>query len=374
MAGVASGHFLFNYGFRSCHFLIAAYLYSMQFLRLLLLPFSLIYGFVVSVRNWLFITGLKKTYLIPNKSVTVGNITVGGTGKSPMTIYLTQLLAEFNPAILSRGYGRSTKGPRLANGMDSASTIGDEPFMYYQRFGATVPIVVAEERKAGVELLNERFRNPTIILDDAFQHRQVRARFQMVLMTYDRPIFRDFPFPAGNLRENRSGIKRANAVVITKCPDGITEKEKEAFLQKLRFPSDNVFFSHIVYGEFIPLGNAHWKPVEKLLLVTGIANPKPLKKHLEKHYTVELVQFPDHHAYTEKDIQAIHQKFDTFATRPCAIVTTEKDAVRLLAFSEHPLMVKAPWFYQAMQLQIDREQEFNDLLLNYVTGTNERSS
>ena len=352
---------------------IVHYLYSMQFLRLLLLPFSVIYGLIVSLRNWLFDSGIKKTYSIPNKSVCVGNITVGGTGKSPMTIYLTHLLSEFHPAILSRGYGRTTKGVRLATGEDSAATIGDEPFMYYKRFGARVPIVVAEERKAGVELLNARFRNPAIILDDAFQHRQVKAGFQLVLMTYDRPIFSDFPFPAGNLRENRSGLKRADAVVITKCPENLTKNDRSEFIRKLKFAPEKVFFSHIVYGDLIPLSAAAWKPTERILLVTGIANPLPLKKHLEKSYEVELMQFPDHHAFTEKDIQAIHQKFDTFASRPCAIVTTEKDAVRLLEFEEHPLMITAPWFYQSMQLHIGRENDFNDLLLKHVTGTNERS-
>jgi len=345
----------------------------MQFLRLLLLPFSLLYGLILSFRNWLFDAGIKKTYIIPNRSVCVGNITVGGTGKSPMTIYLANLLAEFHPAILSRGYGRSTKGVRLANGDDTAATIGDEPFMYYRRFGARIPVVVAEERKAGVELLNAQFRNPTIILDDAFQHRHVKAKFQLVLMTYDRPVFRDFPFPAGNLRENRSGIRRADALMITKCPENLSEQAKADFLQQLKFDSSKVYFSHIVYGDLVPLSEADWKPVEKILLVTGIANPLPLKKHLEKQYSVELMQFPDHHAFTAKDIQTIHQKFDTFASRPSAIVTTEKDAVRLLAFGDHPLMSKAPWFYQSMQVHIDRANDFNDLLLNYVTGTDERS-
>lgn len=345
----------------------------MQFLRLLLLPFSLLYGLIIAFRNWLFDIGIKKTYEIPNKSVCIGNITVGGTGKSPMTIYLANLFSEFRPAILSRGYGRSTKGLKLATGEDTAATIGDEPFMYYKRFGARIPIVVAEKRRAGVELLNAQFRNPTIILDDAFQHRHVKAKFQLVLMTYDRPIFNDFPFPAGNLRENRSGIKRADALVVTKAPEKLTENDKKAVLKRLKFDPDKVFFSHIVYGDLVPLLQAEWKPVDNILLVTGIADPQPLKKHLERRYRVELMQFPDHHAFREKDIRAIHQKFDTFANRLCAIVTTEKDAVRLLEFEGHPLMTGTPWFYQSMQLHIDRTNDFNDLLLNYVTGTNERS-
>lgn len=346
----------------------------MQILRLILLPFSWIYGFIVSVRNWLFTIGWLKTYEIPNRSVCVGNITVGGTGKSPMTIYLVNLFHELSPSILSRGYGRATKGLRLAGNEDTAATIGDEPFMYYRRFGTSVPIVVAEERKAGVELLNQQFRDPFIILDDAFQHRKVKAKCQLVLMTWDRPIFNDFPFPAGNLRENRSGIKRADLVVVTKCPPQLSENERNAFLKRLNFPAEKTFFSHIEYGDLVPFAEAEWKPVERILLVTGIANPLPLKKYLEQTYEVELVRFPDHHRFTESDIQAIRQKFDTFASRPCAIVTTEKDAVRLQEFADHSWMQQAPWFYQSMQLRIDRPNDFNDLVLKHVTRTNERSS
>ncbi len=345
----------------------------MQRARLLLLPFSWIYGFIIGIRNWLFDKGFKKSLIIPNKSICVGNITVGGTGKSPMTIYITELLHDFNPAILSRGYGRKTSGPRLATDQDNASTIGDEPFMYLRRFGKAVPIVVAEERTLGVELLNASFDSPTIILDDAFQHRKVKAGLQLVLMTYDRPIFNDYPFPAGNLRENRSGLKRADVVVITKSPVDLTETTKQSFSKQLDFPSENIFFSNIVYGNLVPLGNHNWNEPEQIVLVTGIANPLPLKQHLEQQYPVELIDFPDHHQFSEKDIQLIHQKVATFAHHRCVIVTTEKDAVRLLSLEDKSLIQQAPWFYQSMQVHIDRTTDFNNLLLKYVTGTNERS-
>lgn len=341
-------------------------------LRLLLLPFSWIYGLITAVRNWLFDAGIRKTYVIPNKSVCVGNITVGGTGKSPMTIYITELLKNHRPAILSRGYGRSTKGPRLATTSDNASTIGDEPYMYQLRFGGNVPIVVAEERKLGVELLNRQYDDPTIVLDDAFQHRKVKAGLQLVLMTFDRPVFSDFPFPAGNLRENRSGLKRADIVVVTKSPDDITEAERADFLRRLRFPEEKVFFSFVEYGEIAPLHTAVWEEPEQVVLVTGIANPMPLYLHLSVQFPTELMAFPDHHAFSDSDIQAIHQKVATFGGRRCAIVTTEKDAARLLE-SGDPGIRNMPWFYQRMHIRIDRRHAFNDLLLKYVTGTNERS-
>lgn len=345
----------------------------MQYLRLLLLPFSLIYGTITAFRNGLFNAGIRKSWPIPGASVCVGNITVGGTGKSPMTIYLADLLKEFHPTILSRGYGRSTKGPILAKDTDNASTIGDEPFMYLRRFHGTVPVMVAEERKTGVKILRETYENPTIILDDVFQHRKVKAGFQLVLMTYDRPVFRDFPFPAGNLRENRSGLRRADAVMITKCPENLSTEEKQEFLGKLRFKPENVFFSTIRYGDPVPLFDAHWEKPDHVILVTGIANPQPLKAHLERYYNVTLIAFPDHHAFTAKDIQSIRQKVATFADRRCALITTEKDAVRLLSMEDTSQLQQDPWFYQSMQVQIDRETDFNNLLLKYVIGANERS-
>ncbi|MDH4471013.1 MAG: tetraacyldisaccharide 4'-kinase [Fluviicola sp.] len=342
-------------------------------MRLLLWPFSVVYGLILSLRNWLFNKGFLKSYVIPNKSICVGNITVGGTGKSPMTIYIVELLRDFNPAILSRGYGRATKGPILAGDHETASTIGDEPFMYRQRFGKEVPIVVAEERKLGVEILNERYPNSTIVLDDAFQHRKVKAGLQLVLTTFDRPIFNDFPFPAGNLRETRNGLKRADIVVVTKCPEQVDEATKTHYIKQLHFPAEKVFFTTVVYGDLKPVFSAIWSAPEVVLLVTGIANPLPLKQHLEKQYEVELMAFPDHHAFTPNDLLSIRQKVATFASRRFAIVTTEKDAVRLLGFAETEGMKSLPWFYQTMSLEIDREEAFNNLLLKYVTGTNERS-
>jgi tetraacyldisaccharide 4'-kinase len=345
----------------------------MQRMRLLLWPFSVVYGFIVGVRNWLFSKGFLKSYLIPNKSICVGNITVGGTGKSPMTIYIVELLREFKPAILSRGYGRATKGPILAGDHETASTIGDEPYMYRLRFGKEIPVVVAEERKLGVELLNEHHPGCTIVLDDAFQHRKVKAGLQLVLTTFDRPIFNDFPFPAGNLRETRRGLNRADIVVVTKCPEVVDATTKTCFTEKLHFPAEKVFFTHVVYGDLQPVFSAVWQEPETVLLVTGIANPLPLKQHLEKSYKVELMAFPDHHVFTATDLQRIRQKVATFASRQFAIVTTEKDAVRLLGLAETEDLQSLPWFYQRMSLQIDRKEAFNNLLLKYVTGTNERS-
>lgn len=335
----------------------------------------MIYALVTTIRNWLYDKGFRKSISIPGASVCIGNITVGGTGKSPMTIYIAEQLAAFQPVILSRGYGRITRGYRLATTDDNASTIGDEPFMYLKRFGTRVPVAVAEKRLEGVNRLRELYPKSVILLDDAFQHRPVKAGLQLVLMTYDRPIFRDFPFPAGNLRENRSGLKRANAVVVTKCPQQLSNADKALFTRRLKRQPEEVFFSSIHYGDKIPLLNdATWNEPEIVILVTGIANPKPLKEFLEKNYTVVELRFPDHHAFTVNDIQTIHQKVATFAGRRLAVLTTEKDAVRLTGKELATALKDLPVFYQQMSVRIDREKDFNELLTNYVTRTNERSS
>lgn len=342
--------------------------------RLLLLPLSLIYGMIVSLRTLLFRYGILKRYSIPGASVCVGNITVGGTGKSPMTSYIAELLQEYGPVILSRGYGRSTNGPRIATPADNALTIGDEPYMYFKRFNEGVPVVVAEKRKIGVGMIRSKFPDAPIILDDAFQHLHVKAGMNLILMTWDRPVFRDYPFPAGNLREPRSGLRRADIIVVTKVPEHLSDQEKADFCRHLRFPASRIFFSGIVYGDIVPLFNTLPTEPEIVLLVTGIANPEPLRRHLAGIWPTEVMAFPDHHVFTAKDIQVVRQKVATFAGRRCAVITTEKDAVRLTGLSTLPEMQEIPWFYQQMTINIDRRQEFNDLLLKYVTGTNERGS
>ncbi len=345
----------------------------MDKLRIILLPFSLIYGAIMRLRTWLYRIGFLKSISIPGKSICIGNITVGGTGKSPLTAYLVNELLEFNPFILSRGYGRKTRGLIEANHSSKASEIGDEPMMYWSSFHAKIPVIVAEKRVEGVAFIREKFPRSLIVLDDAFQHQAVRAGLNIVLMTYDRPIFTDFPFPAGNLRENRSALKRADVVLITKSPKDIDQAEKEKFNEKLNFPAQSIFYSSIVYGSKIGFNGESWIPVQHIFLVTGIAQPEPLKHYLELEAEVENIQFSDHHEFSVQDLDKIRQKVATFAHRRCAIVTTEKDAVRLLELKSALNEFKISWFIQKMAIQIDRENEFIDLLRNYVISTDERS-
>lgn len=338
--------------------------------RLLLLPFSWIYGLVTIIRNWLFDKGFLASYTIKQKSILIGNITVGGTGKSPMTQYITQLFIDKNPVILSRGYGRITKGARIAAETDTAETIGDEPQMYRVDFENQVPVVVAEKRVEGVQLIEENFPNSLIILDDAFQHRYVTAGLQIVLMTYDQPIFKDFPFPAGNLREHRLGIKRADIVVVTKCPTDLIYEDETRFIKKLGIHPRNLFFSTIQYTPLKPLFHTENKRFDIALLVTGIGQPAPLIQALSKQFEIIPYLLPDHHPFTLTDIAAIHQKVANFATRECAVITTEKDAVKLLQFKDNEQFKSINWFSQDMEIHIDREHDFQTLLTQYVTSTN----
>jgi tetraacyldisaccharide 4'-kinase len=341
--------------------------------RIVLLPFSWLYGLIVSMRNRMFDAGIKKSQPIPGASICIGNITVGGTGKSPLTAYIANLFKDKNPVILSRGYGRKTQGLHIANENSTASEIGDEPMMYWTSFNHKIPVVVAEKRQIGVDWIREHKTDALILLDDAFQHRAVKAGLNILLMTYDRPVFKDFVFPAGNLRETRSGMKRADIALITKCPKDLAENDKTPFKKRIPLNADKIFFSEVIYGELKGLFGALWEPFDQLILVTGIAQPEPLYRFLAENHRVEAITFPDHHPFTLADIQQIQQKVATFAHQRCAVVTTEKDAVRFAEWKDQILAGKIPFFVQSISLKIDREKDFKALLENYVARTNERS-
>ncbi|WP_430403308.1 tetraacyldisaccharide 4'-kinase [Fluviicola sp.] len=345
----------------------------MEKFRLILLPFSWLYGLVVNLRNWFYNIGVFKSKEIPGASICIGNITVGGTGKSPLTAYIAKLFESKKPVILSRGYGRKTQGLVIANATSTASDLGDEPMMYWTNFNRQIPVVVAEKRQIGVDWIRENKADSLILLDDAFQHRAVKPGLNILLMTYDRPVFKDFVFPAGNLREPRSGMKRSDIVVITKSPKDLAEKSKTIFHQKIPLSKDRIFFSEVIYGDLNGLFGEIWESVDQIILVTGIAQPEPLYRFLAENHPVEAIKFPDHHAFTREDIQQIQQKVATFAHQRCAVVTTEKDAVRFAEWKEVILESKIPFFVQSISLKIDREQDFKDLLKNYVVRANEGS-
>lgn len=314
-------------------------------LPLLLYPFSIVYGWIASFRNFLYDHGLKKSYSFDQAVICVGNLSVGGTGKTPMIEYLVKLLGhKYSIAILSRGYGRKTNGFRLASSNDDASTIGDEPFQFFRKFGSYLAVVVCESRVQGIAQLLELQPNINLILlDDAFQHRAVRPLFSILLTDFSKPFFNDHVLPQGRLREPRNGSKRADAVMVTKCV--AVDKNFELEIQKSihRYAGAKpVFFSGIRYQEPVSMGLR--RRIEKnIILVTGIANSAILEEYITLHFNViHHFCFDDHHDYSIADIENIKRKINKLDT---CILTTEKDMVKLISPTLAHAVDKNHWFY-----------------------------
>ena len=307
-------------------------------LRWLLLPFSWLYAAVLALRNWLYDTGLKKSFVFAVPLVGVGNLRVGGTGKTPHVAWVVAELRALGhrPAVLSRGYGRTTTGPRLAGAADSAATVGDEPWQYYEQLGPlNVPVAVAEKRRLGAELLLARHPEITVIvLDDAYQHRAVQLTLNILLTEWERPFYADFVLPAGRLREARSGAQRADMVIVTKCPTAAPAAARAASTaQVARYarPGVPVLFSAYAYAPPQPLTTAALAAgppaLSPALLLTGIARPGPLREHLQgQGYDVKYhAQLPDHHIFTIENITALRPHWQP----GWPVFTTTKDATRL---------------------------------------------
>ena len=314
-------------------------------LAFLLLPFSWLYAGVLAVRNWLYDVGWKRAETFAVPLINVGNLRVGGTGKTPHVIWLVEELLRqgHRPAILSRGYGRQTQGPRLATAQDSAATVGDESWQYFGLFAAQlVPIAVAEKRRLGAQLLLQEHPEVTVIvLDDAYQHRAVRPALNILLTELARPFYEDKVLPAGRLRESRNGARRADVVIVTKCPPSLSSEARQAVAQRIkRYSPTNVpvLFSAYAYAPPRLLNQeattgacvqATVPAAGSALLLTGIAQPGPLREQLEKQgYTIQYhADFPDHHAFVPADVAALRMYWQP----GWPIFTTEKDATRLQA-------------------------------------------
>lgn len=316
-----------------------------------------IYYLVTWLRNWLYDRGIKssKSYDIP--IICVGNLSTGGTGKTPMIEYLIRLLSQDKSiATLSRGYKRITEGFILADESATADTIGDEPFQFFRKF-EKVKVAVDSNRQNGIEqILSLNDKTEVILLDDAYQHRKVKAGFNILLTAYYNLYANDIVLPTGNLREPRSGAKRADIIVVTKCPEGITESEKDSIKKQLKIDSQQqLFFSHIDYA--VNVISSHKElPLNKLpkfTLVTGIANANPLVKYLnDKGLEFDHIEFPDHYSYKPSDIESLSQKG--------LIITTEKDYVRLSDNENLDL------YYLPIEIKIDREENFNSAVKSFA--------
>lgn len=327
---------------------------------LLLKPLSLVYGAVTATRNKMFDCGILEQRKFDIPILVVGNIAVGGTGKTPHVEYLIDLLrTKYRIGVLSRGYNRRTKGFRQATAESDARQIGDEPYQIFRKFGDKgVMVAVCEDRCNGIDRM--RAINPElnlIILDDAFQHRYVKPTVSVVLTEHSRPVYEDEMMPAGRLRESAGALHRADVVVVTKCPDDMKQIDYRIFTKNMGlYPYQRLFFSTYVYGPLTPLFPEEATVIPELdklteqdttVIVTGIANPKPFirKVRATKAKSRGLI-FSDHHNFTRNDIMAIIRKIKTSSDSTRAIVvTTEKDAMRLKDFQGLPRSLKRRIFY-----------------------------
>lgn len=334
----------------------------MKFLRKLLLPFSLLYLLVTAVRNFLYNQGIFKSYNFSVPVIAVGNLSTGGTGKTPQIEYLIRLLSDkYRVATLSRGYKRKSEGFVLGSSASDAAILGDEPFQFYQKF-PQVRVAVDADRKNGIEQLLALSPKPQILLlDDAYQHRRVKAGFYILLTAYDDIYADDFLLPAGNLRESRLGAGRADVIIVTKCPVALTEKAMQDIAKKLKpKKSQKVYFTCIEYDNTIysEIGRRDINEIKDTdkVLVAGIAKPKLFFEHL-KQQNDETLAYPDHHDFTENELEDLEKR-----SLNKIIVTTEKDYVRLRG-----KLPKDKLYYLPIQSRfLSGSVDFDKTILDYV--------
>ncbi len=336
----------------------------MALLRIILFPFSLLYGLVTAVRNQLYDWGIFRSYAFDTPVIVVGNLSVGGTGKTPMVEYLVRLLsAHYKVAILSRGYRRKSKGFVLADATATVASLGDEPFQYHKKF-PNVMVAVDADRVAGIRRLLALDRKPDVILlDDAYQHRRVKPGFAILLTTYAELYTDDFLLPTGHLREGRRGAHRANMVVVTKCPPDLTAEQREHIRRKLRLDEQqSVFFTYIDYDDDA-LSSEGLQSVAEIrkapkVLVAGIAKPQPFFDFLSQA-SDRTLRFPDHHDFSPADLERIRE---SAAGR--IVVTTEKDYMRLSGRLEGvPL-----WYVPMRTAFLKKQEKFERLVRAFVDG------
>ena len=340
----------------------------MNLLRKLLFPFAILYGVITSIRNFLFDISVLKSYSFNLPIIAVGNLSVGGTGKTPQIEYLIRLLSEkYKIATLSRGYKRQSEGFILAQANSNARLLGDEPFQFFEKF-PSIQVAVDADRKNGIEQLLSLPEKPEVILlDDAFQHRKVKAGFYILLTSYGDLYSDDCMLPTGNLRETRSGAKRADLIVVTKCPFDLSLDKQNDIRKRLKLSvNQQLYFTFIAYDTFV-YGEKQKVNINEIqstvkVLVAGIAKPEPFFTYLKNTNDVCL-SFPDHHNFTEKDILEI-----TKTAQNNIIITTEKDYMRLKGSLPNEQLFYLP----IKSAFISESQNFDKTILNYV-GTSSRN-
>jgi tetraacyldisaccharide 4'-kinase len=342
--------------------------------RILLLPFALLYGLIVWIRNGLYNKKIFKSTSFGLPLVGVGNLSVGGTGKSPMVEYLVRHLKNHHKvATLSRGYKRKTTGYALANDETTAIDIGDEPMLFHQKF-PDIPVAVGEERIVAIpQLLHDRPDTEVIILDDAFQHRAIQPGLNILLTDYSNLFTRDFFLPTGDLRDLPGSYKRADIIVITKCRSNLDVVEKEAIIEEIKpLPHQKIFFSCISYGTPYHLIHHNFTFIDEqteVLLVTGIANPRSLKKFLEERIqTYYMMHYNDHHIFTIDDWRDIIKRFKGIEATKKILLTTEKDAMRLTKFRSE--IDGMPFYVIPIEhtFMFNEGNEFNEAVTHFIVN------
>lgn len=332
----------------------------MNFVRKILFPVVPFYFLITQMRNICYDLGIKtsRSYNLP--VICVGNLSVGGTGKSPMIEYLISLLNKnYKIATLSRGYKRKSKGFYIADEKATVSTIGDEPFQFYKKFNDII-VSVDANRQNGIDQLLRMSDTPDIILlDDGFQHRKVKAGLNILLTTYDKLYIDDIVLPTGNLREPRSGSKRAHIIVVTKSPDNLGDNEKMDIIKRLNpLKVQHVFFSRIKYSQTI-YGSGSFRSLsdlanQNITVVTGIADPQPLLQYLDNNgFKYEHLSFKDHHSFSDKELKSLKDK--------PFILTTEKDYTRL-----YNNLDPGRLYYMPIEMEISDPEKFNTLIKKFV--------
>lgn len=335
-------------------------------------PLAVVYHLITAIRNKMYDFGIFKSVRFRVPIIGVGNLSVGGSGKSPMVMYLAKLLSNnFRMGILSRGYGRKTKGYYIVNYESNYQMVGDEAMQLFQRFKNKFAIAVCEDRVKGAKKIIADMDLELLVLDDSYQHRAIKPGFNILLTDYNEPYFNDFLLPAGDLRESRNGSKRADIIMVTKCPKDLTQEQEQNYIAKIKPRyGQKVFFSSIQYDENLQSKYGQIS-IEKLadcevLLITGIANPTPLVEELSQYtQNVKHLKFRDHYSFSQEDIKKIADEYKKMGENKL-ILTTEKDYTRLMSFEYF-------WeklFYWGINTEIKNKEEFNQIILNYVIRKN----
>ncbi|MFK7899740.1 MAG: tetraacyldisaccharide 4'-kinase [Cyclobacteriaceae bacterium] len=341
----------------------------MAFLRVLLFPFSILYGGILSIRSLCFNLGILKTTTFFNRVISIGNIAVGGTGKTPHTDYLVNLFHSKNKevAVLSRGYGRRTKGYLKATSSSTAEMVGDEPLLLYKKHQKHASVHVCEDRVFGARQIFQGNEKVTLLLDDAYQHRYIDRDINILLTDYNQLFYRDFVMPTGRLREFKRAAKRANIILVTKTPT-ITSQEKDSIKKAINKYAKQipVFFTELVYEKPQSIGKTKVHKIKKVHVFHGLANGNSLKEYVTSQYELaSFSSFPDHHMYTERDLDKVIDKWK--ASQDSIILTTEKDSIKIKDTPLEKLFNQIPFYYLPISVSfqnLEEEERFQKIMLD----------